>query len=484
MICILTERPLAGWDLNYVQEKCTRAGLARTDVCFAVLGEPLPPAEVLMPLGDAALKATTGLTSIDKWHLSPLDALPELQSRKVIPSFTVSRIKAQWELGLYLEKALIRAREEHGSAEYVRKEKRFLLNPSLAETYAVLERIRTEPYLSVDIETGRGQINTLGIAWSSSDALAIGVLPERFSGETHYELWRRIAELLEGPARKICQNGIYEILYLARYGIRLRNLWHDTMVAQKFLWPELDKGLDNVGRLYTREPYWKDDGKVVSAEGGRKDWGNIRDWVRHYDYNCKDTSGTFEACFNQRADLEARGQLELFDNYIMRVHEPMQEMCLRGFPVCAETQTRLIAEYEARSAELMTGLSKPINPRSPKQKLALFEEKGYVIPKVKDKLKGGTRKSVNELSLKKMRLKYPDDKDIEILLEVAHIEKALSSYLRVQTDPLDGNIRFSLDPHGTETGRWACYMDPWNRGLNAQTLSKKAKLMIKWGDDV
>ncbi len=275
------------------------------------------------------------------------------------------------------------------------------------------------------------------------------------------------------------QNGIYETLYFAKYGIRISNFRHDTMVANKLLWPEFEKGLGNVGRLYTREPYWKDSGRVQAEEGARKDWGNIRDWTAHYIYNCADTSGTYEAALNQREDLSARGLRDLHDNYIVRMFPAVAEMCLRGLPLCEETRTALVSEHEAKVAALTARLTKPINTRSPKQKLAFFREKGYVIPKIRGS-DGKYKESTNELSLKKMLLKHPDDTDIPLLLEISEYEKALSSYFRVETDPVTKHIHYSIDPHGTETGRWSAHKDAWDRGLNPQTLPKYAKGMIAW----
>src|SRR5690606_22774248 len=114
------------------------------------------------------------------------------------------------------------------------------------------------------------------------------------------------------------QNGIYERLFCSAYGFYINNFTHDTMSAMKFLWPELEKGLDNVGRIYTNEPYWKDDGKVHTEEGARKDWANIKDWNAHLLYNCCDTANTLEAAFNQRADMKSRGTLDLYDNYVAK----------------------------------------------------------------------------------------------------------------------------------------------------------------------
>lgn len=481
-IAVVSDRPLFGWDRHFLEERLVRSGVSPQDVIFC---GPLqvnehPTLNVLVPLGDTCLTALTGKRSIRKWHLSPLDTSPEFLCRKAVPTFHPDAVKADWSLGLYVEKACVRAREESTSHEYTRKPKRFLLNPPLAETLALLDRLREEPVLAVDIETGRGQINTVGFAWSPSDAIAIGVLPDRLGETAFHSLWGAIRRVLESPAAKYMQNGIYETLYFARYGISIANFRHDTMVANKFLWPEFEKGLGNVGRLYTREPYWKDSGRVESEEGGRKDWGAVRDWPRHYTYNCADSSGTFEAALAQRADLSARGMLDFYDNFLVAQFPAVAEMCLRGLPLCEETRTRLVSEYAEKVAALSVRLSKPINTRSPKQKLELFRAKGYAIPKVRDAVKGGSRESVNELSLKKMLLKHPEDTDIPLLLEIAEYEKALSSYLRVEIDPITKHIHFMLDPHGTETGRWSGSKDAWDRGFNPQTVPGYAKVMIQW----
>jgi DNA polymerase I-like protein with 3'-5' exonuclease and polymerase domains len=483
---------LWGWEKSLLEEKCARAGFLPKEVVYESI-YPNPDtltlrlnsygANVIVALDEEPLRAVTGKNSIWKWHLSPLDAGVELTTKKVIPSFHPDQIRKQPELGLYLELALRRAREESRSKEFNRKPQRFLLNPRIDDTLESLRKLKDEPYLSIDIETGRGQINTVGFAWSASDAIAINVLPDNYGPANYHRLWQAIHTLLTGPSRKIYQNALYEVMCFSRYGIQT-NVWHDTMLAQKFLWPELDKGLDNVGRLYTKEPYWKDDGKVVSGgKSEKKDWGNIRDWPAHYTYNCRDTANTFEACFNQRRDLEQRGKLALFDSYLMPLFEPVSEMCLRGLPLDVRKRGELQETYEKEVKALSGNLSRPeINPSSPKQKLKLFKDKGYAIPKSRGS-DGKWKESTDELSLKKMLLKNPEDKDIPVLLKIAELQKALSSYLRVETNPFTGRIHFSYDLHGTETGRFACRKDPWDQGFNAQTIPKYAKEMISWPED-
>lgn len=487
-ICFLVERPLSGFDLHMVQEKCVRAGLSWDRIAFHSISEATNREmnaltySMIVTMGERALTFATGKRSIWKWHLSPLDPLPEFNCRRVIPTFDTFQLKKEWHLNLYLEMALRRASAHAKPGSWERKPERYRLvgiehGTSYDEAIHVLESIRHEPWHSLDIETGRNQINTFGIAWSASDAIAIKILPD-LPTALHHKLWSLIVGICESDSAKMMQNGIYERTYCSRYGFLINNFRHDTMVAQKFLWPELEKGLDNVGRIYTMESYWKDDGRVSAEEGKQKDWGNIRDWTRHLDYNCKDTSNTLIAGLAQRKDLETRGLASLYDTYIQRLFDCTYEMGARGLPLNREKQVLLTKEYEGQSSGLTAQLSVPINPRSAKQKLKLFRDKNYALP-----VKRATGKeSADELSLKRLRLKHPDDLDIKLLLEIAGIDKALSSYLRVKTLP-DDRIRFMLDAHGTETGRMSCSKDPWGGGFNAQTLTGSVKEMIEFAPE-
>lgn len=487
--------PLSGWDKQLITECLAQASIAPHSVCFkSVLNfcppdrqlhkvnpearlkavsaclsslNEMPNLEVILTLGDLALEATTGKKSIDKWHLSPLDSVEKLNVEKVMPSFSPQRITRQYHLQVYLKMACWKVAEalKSGKGSWPRKEKIFKLNPPIGETLNILDQIKGEEFLSVDIETGRGQINTVGFAWSETEAIAINVLPHNMAAETHYNIWSKIRELLEGPQKKILQNYLYEQLFFSKYGIRLTNVYHDTMIGQKFLWPELKAGLDEVGRIYTQEVYWKDDGKS---------WNNIRDWTKHYIYNCKDTTGTFEGFRNQEADLKRRNLDKLFRTYIMALVEPITEMCSRGLPVKEENLLALREKVGSEIDNIMGELrqsegAKDLNPKSPAQVKKFLQDKGYKLPKKYDALTKSWKESTDEKSLKKLKLKYPEDKDLSYFLKLSRLNKAFSSYLNFKYDP-DKRMRFTLNAHGTETGRFSSRTDPWGGGMNAQTV--------------
>jgi DNA polymerase-1 len=71
----------------------------------------------------------------------------------------------------------------------------------------------------------------------------------------------------------------------------------------------------------------------------------------------------------------------------------------------------------------------------------------------------------------KLRLRDPESTMLNNLIRYSEKAKELSSYLQYAYDD-DGRMRYTLSVHGTETGRMSCYKDPWNRGLNIQTVPK------------
>lgn len=462
---------LSGWQWEWLRGKILRAGLSPEALSVSLSGSANPSSPIILGFGESPLFSLTGKRSVDKWCLSPLP-LPTGQT--YIPIYDLTRMNKQYELGLYLDMALARAKE-YSAGVLPRGEERFHLNPPLEETYALLDFIKGQPEIAVDVETGYGQINTVGFAWSESDAIAINVLPGRGSVDTEFELWRRIQAVLESPSRKIFQNFIYDVSYFSAYGIRTENIHFDTMWAMKILYPELKSNLGNVGRIYTRRPYWKDDGKVTDEEGAKKDWGNIRDWTKHYLYNCRDTTGTLDASRSQRRDLEHRGLRTFYVEYVEKLTQPILEMCGNGVPLDLGRREELIREVEGRlevlTREFQEKAGSELNPRSPKQVIGWLKHNKIELPKKYDKKSGTYKETSDSAAIKKIRLKK-DLPGLRELQEIKSLDKSLSSYLNFDVRP-DGRLSYSLNGCGTETLRWSGGKDPWDRGFNIQTIPRE-----------
>jgi uracil-DNA glycosylase family 4 len=491
-----TGRPLSDHFGRLLFNELNKAGIRRDQVRVEVICEKVPPnrkfslldwrervmwledaldrvasseANVIVPMGEEPLRLCTDKRSVSKWNLSILEGTGVLKGRKVIPLYAPEYFSRVYKEIPFLTFGAQRIAEEMSSPEVRREERNYIVKPSLEQSLDWIERHMDSEWMSLDIETGAGQITCIGFAADSSEAISIPTWPKEYSPEDHYKLWRAIAKLCAAPSRKVMQNGIYDVTYLSRYGIRVRNHYHDTMVCQKLLHPELNMGLDTVARLYTREPYWKDDGK---------NWGLKQDVSQLYYYNAKDVALTLEAAHAQRLDLKKRGLSNVF-RHVMRFHAPACEMAWRGLPLREtkllelrkETQNEITRLESILAEESKRVIGREINPRSVPQKKELLKACGYRLPVKKGK------ESTDYESLLKLQLKDPESPLLGALIRLSGEQKKLSSYLNFKYDE-DKRVRFTHFIHGTETGRFSCKTDPWGKGLNVQTIPSGLKEMF------
>ena len=75
------------------------------------------------------------------------------------------------------------------------------------------------------------------------------------------------------------------------------SLVHDTLIRHHILWPELPHKLQFQTFQYTREPYYKEEGKGWSLKEGLD---------RLMKYNCKDTLVTYEVFNEQEKEFADR----------------------------------------------------------------------------------------------------------------------------------------------------------------------------------
>lgn len=494
-VAIITEWPLRdGWERDFLRRRLLAEGIHESQIIWlSILSERPPQAQLfragpqaiadgeallaaslrtegphtLLLLGDGPLKFITEKSGQDNWQSSVLESVSPHFSGRVVCAYAMERVAKDLGLQVWLSLAC-RKLSALLKGAYEQKPHVHLLNPPLEEALHFLRGpCASAERLSVDIETGRGQINTVGFAISGTEAIAINTLPDRLGEASYYELWSAIRDLLESEQPKILQNFLYEFQFFSRYGIALRNVTHDTMICQKFLWPEFEMGLHAVGRMYTDMPYWKQD---------NKSWNNIRDWEQHYEYNAKDTTGTYQGFVGQRADLEARGLATLHDDYLRRLYPCVAEMCSWGIPLSPDRLRGLQCEIDQKLNDVLAELKKEegateLNPASNKQVKAFLAgaPRNYSIPKKYDSKTKKYKPSTDEKALKKLRMKYPEDQALTHLLGISKLAKAKSSYLSFTYDT-DLRMRYSLTAGATETMRMAGYKDPWGHGVNPQTV--------------
>jgi len=440
--------------------------------------EKLSP-NIIIAVGQQAMRAICEpkYSSIQKWHSSIIEST--IKGIKCMPVLHPEYILKVYKDMPLLTASIRKAVEQSHFPEIRNVARKLLYSLPIEANLAKMEHLTKAEQLSIDIETAAGQIVCVGFSADPTEALCVPTLPNDYSNpDDFYRIWKAIDRLCRSTSRKIAQNGIYDWTYLSRYGVRVRNFYHDTMIAQKFLNCELPMGLDTIARLYTNEPYWKDDAK---------DWTTKRDKSQLYRYNCLDASVTLEAAIAQQLDLRKRNLDKPFYDFVMQLTAPIAQMSWTGLPIDIPVKDILKTECESRVKSLNEKLQyhakeiigKEINPRSPIQVKALL--KAHLPRHIRLPFKRGKETSDLE-ALYKLKSHLPNDPILQPLIDISRENKKLSSYLNYKHDA-DNRVRYTMFVHGTETGRMACKKDPWNRGFNVQTVpaGMKAQFMAPAG---
>lgn len=215
---------------------------------------------LLVALGNTASWAVLG-----EGNITAIRGTIKLSERckiKVLPTFHPAAVLRQWSLRPIVVKDLQKAKEESAFPE-IRRIERWLINdPSLAE----IEEWATRPAerYSVDIETKFNTISMIGFARTPADAITIPFLDELRADwnywrtiEDEMQAWRLVQRLLERPVPKLFQNGIFDLTYLLRAGLRPTMCHEDSMLLHHSLYPELPKALGFLGSIYSGEISWK-----------------------------------------------------------------------------------------------------------------------------------------------------------------------------------------------------------------------------------
>lgn len=155
-------------------------------------------------------------------------------------------------------------------------------------------------------------------------------------------------------------------------------------------------------------------------------------------------------------------------------------MMLRGLPVDIGERDKLIFQFRARMARVENIINRMVdalgfpslNPRSPKQ-IAEFFYSHMNIPPITETYRGITKVKTDRAALEKL-LKHPlGGYTAKSILECRDIHgqiKVLSTGL-----DLDGRMRFTFNPVGTETGRWASRGSPIWGGTQGQNITDEMR---------
>ena len=459
---------------------------------------------LIVPVGGPALKAITGKNGIINYRGSILKSiiLPEGKNKKCIPIIHPAAIMRQWHNIAPTLVDLKRIRTDSYFPELKLPQRECIIRPKFDDVMEFMRNliedthdidakrtIRKRDIISVDTETKEGgRIATIQFCNDSTIALCI---PFQYgSGASYWPIdqeiviWKLIANILY---RKylVGQNFLmYDTFVLGMQGFDpwriLNNVYLDTMEAFQCYQPTLPKKLGFLTSLYTREPFYKHEGKETI---GMKDWSPTVSDDKFWIYGCKDVLVVHEMFDKIKQDLVKHN---LWQNYRERYQGMAQrrlKMTFRGIRVDLEKKEQIKKQTFKNALEQQCKLTivagSNINVRStPQMKKLLYTDMKMPVQFIKGS-DGERHITCNEDAI--LKLASANRSEVfDLILKVRHYRTLWSNYVNVKSDS-DDRVRSSYG--FTETGRFTSYKCPFRTGYNLQNWPPDMRVMLRSDDD-
>lgn len=450
----------------------------------------------ILALGSFTLKVLTGYDKIYNYRGSILQ--DKERKRKVIATIhpckliKVGRDSEEFseddKLLSYVWRQVLkhdieRAINESRSDRFDLPSRNLQIARSSVDVYRFIERNKGRDRVQTDIETFRSTLpSCVGLAFDKYEGLSIPMFQSlggvKLCSIPHSDL-AHIWSMLDNLFKNISvagQNFKFDQYKLEMLGFIFKGLKSDTMLKAHTINPEMpSKGLAFLASIYSKEPYYKSEGKEFLY--GKHSIDKL------YLYNAKDCTTTAEIDDELEKELYVLSDkyhtnlVDFYYNYIIKLHPFYFELEKTGFRIDSGQRHYLIDKYEAWHYSLQLDLDikigRFVNFNSPKQVAELIYEQMNIKPLNKEC--GTDEDTISKL----LKDKVKDDERRGILtksLEIKRVRKTLSTYLYANTD-YDGRMRTQVRITGTETGRSSNSTlseptRPYDCGFAFQTLTK------------
>ena len=407
---------------------------------------------IILALGGTALWGLSGKTKISKHRGSLMWGM----GRKFVSTYhpahllhTASggEIKGYWNRQIMIFD-IKRAWNESASPELELPSRTIQICRNSGELYQFLERYKSHRKVAADIEAGGHCLPVcIGLAHSKQHAMVVPLwnihgisdIPD----SDMVNCWNLLAKIL-WEKDIVGQNFNYDRDKIRRLGFSIRRIHSDTLLKAFAINPELPKGLAFLTSIYTREPFYKDEGMYE---------GEFRDLL----LGCgRDACVTYEIDEAMDADIDELGVRKFYENFLMKLPDFYLEIENNGFRVNEEKRLELIKKYvewdERLGFEMYQLAGADVNPSSPKQvKELLFDT--WKLP-----IRPGTgEEELTALLNLQSGVRIPEQRAwIEKCLERRRVRKTVSTYLFAIPD-YDGKMRTTcfmcLETGRTSTGQ-------------------------------
>jgi DNA polymerase I-like protein with 3'-5' exonuclease and polymerase domains/uracil-DNA glycosylase len=399
----------------------------------------------ILGIGKTALWALTGQTDISSYRGSIMLGM----GRKFIPTYNPEHLGWQAkdvEFMGYWNKQIIMADLRRFVVESKKPDldlpsRHIHICQSSYELAEFRRQYKGKWRLSVDIEAGGHYLPIcIGLAYNKHHAMVVPLwnvdgicnIPDA----DMVQIYMILAEMLN-ESDIIGQNFNYDRDKILRIGFIIQRLISDTMLKAFALHPELPVGLAFNTSIYTREPFYKNEGMYH---------GKLIDLLK----GCgRDACVTFELDEVMEKDLTEIGQHKFFYNFLMKLPDFYWEREKQGFRIDKVRQEELMRKYIAWSEKIkhrlyqITGTN--INVNSNKQIPSLLFD-NWGLPRRDGTGEEELTAILNLQSLAKVWKKNPEYKEgIELILEGRRVNRTISNNIMVLPD-FDGRVRTTIFP--------------------------------------
>lgn len=348
--------------------------------------------------------------------------------------------------------------------------------------------------ISVDIETvDRKCPITIGISHSRDSAISIGFF--EYDPRDARRIWRLIDTLLS-RCRILGQNyTTFDANWLEAMGFSVSlDRCDDTLIRHHVLWPELSHKLDFQVMQYTREPFYKEEGRG---------WKTKEGLAKLMRYNGKDAACTLEIYEEQEKEFEENDGLRRFyEEYEMPLARRLFSIDKRGIAVDPKQLAELRVYLEGELDKQCVLMSGQLNNRpvvyndNMKKKLA----KHLGEPLSKQILNVNSTVQLKEVLTNDLKIKLKKDREtgkestgeealneafaatgspvLKGVLRVRELSKMLGT--NVNADLIGDVLYGCYSAAGTVTGRRASRKNFLGYGSNQQNQPKHSDLAKRY----
>lgn len=448
----------------------------------------------ILAVGNEALKAICGVDGILNYRGSILSSRDG--DYKVVPTVhpaaLVTRNEGddtkgglEWTYLKLIEADIARAVEESKHKEIILPSRELTVAHSSLDVHRFFREYEKLDLAASDIESINCIPVCVGFAFNRHHAISIPLLSSigrnritDMGDREMVDIWREVDQQLR-RLRLIGHNFKYDEFKLSLCGFSGMNVTSDTLIKTRVIFPELPmKKLNVVSSLWTREPYYKEEGKEFKLGKSKIDKLLL--------YNAKDCAVEKEVDEEQEKDLIQMSEtygvplVDYYYKYMMRKHKFYLMMENRGFAVDFEKQKELKKQYtemqEVVHTRLVDKVGHEINVKSyPNVFTLLYKEM---------KFKPLKRNPTSEDAIVRLmgnHAKTPEKKAILTdLLEERRIRDQKSRYINFTPD-YDGTCKTSYNISATETCRSSTSIlnkpiRPKKIGLAFHTISAHGRL--------